>query len=148
MAGLRDRALKLLARREHSRAELKSKLQVGAGPEDDIDGLLDELERSGWLSDARFAEQRVTARRGRFGAMKIAHELKSKGVDADVAAAALASARRDERAACREVWRRKFGRLPATREERAKQMRFLQSRGFGAEAIRMVLSGADEDPMD
>jgi regulatory protein len=145
---LRDRALRLLARREHSRAELRSKLVGAAEPDDDVDALLDEFERRGWLSDKRFAEQRVSARRGRFGAMKIAHELKARGVAADVAETALAGARETETGACREVWRKRFGRLPANREERAKQTRFLQSRGFGADAIRTVLNGVDDDPMD
>ncbi|MFZ5557705.1 MAG: recombination regulator RecX [Pseudomonadota bacterium] len=145
---LRDRALRLLARREHSRAELRSKLLAAADPDDDVDALLDEFERRGWLSDKRFAEQRVTARRGRFGTLKIAHELKAKGVSGEVAETALAEARASETSACREVWRKRFGRAPATREERAKQARFLQSRGFGAEAIRAVLNGADDAPMD
>jgi regulatory protein len=145
---LRDRALRLLARREHSRAELRSKLSAGADPDDDVDALLDEFERRGWLSDARYAEQRVTVRSARYGPARIAQELKSRGVSADVAEAALAQARAAETRACREVWRRKYGQLPGSRDERAKQMRFLQSRGFGTEAIRAVLKGVEDDPTE
>jgi regulatory protein len=45
----------------------------------------------------------------------------------------------------REVWRKKFGTAPENAAERGKQMRFLMSRGFGSEAIRKVISVADDE---
>src|SRR5258708_32423106 len=77
---LRARALKALGRREHSRQELQAKLQPFAENPDELDALLDELEKRGWLSEARFVEQLTTTRRRKFGAARIVHELREKGV--------------------------------------------------------------------
>jgi regulatory protein len=142
---LRERALRLLARREHSRAELAKKLQVHSRPGDDLEALLDDLSRRKFLSDERYAESRAHALSRKFGAARIAHELRARGLDKDLADKASKTARATELERAREVWRRKFRSAPKTREERARQMRFLQSRGFSFDAIRSVVAGADED---
>ncbi len=142
---LRERALRLLARREHSRAELAKKLQVHSRPGDDLEALLDDLSRRKLLSDERYAESRAHALSRKFGAARIAHELRARGLDKDLADKASKTARATELERAREVWRRKFRSAPKTREERARQMRFLQSRGFSFDAIRAVVTGADED---
>jgi len=142
---LRERALGLLARREHSRAELGRKLAAHLGPEDDLDALLDDLGRRKQLSDECYAESRAHALSRKFGAARIAHELRAKGLDKGLAERAVETARSTEVERARAVWLRKFRTAPATREERAKQMRFLQSRGFSFDAIRAVVRGADED---
>ena len=142
---LRERALRLLARREHSRAELAKKLQVHSRPGDDLEALLDDLSRRKLLSDERYAESRAHALSRKFGAARIAHELRARGLDKDLADEASKPARVTELERAREVWRRKFRSAPRTREERARQMRFLQSRGFSFDAIRAVVTGADED---
>jgi regulatory protein len=136
---LRARALKALARREHSRQELQAKLQPYAEDPDQIGPLLDDLEKRGWLSEARFVEQLTTVRRRRFGAARILHELREKGVSDAALAAAQVQLKDSEVEAARSVWQKKFGNLPATLEERARQSRFLASRGFSAEAVRKVL---------
>jgi len=142
---LRERALRLLARREHSRAELGRKLAAHANPEDDIESLLGDLSRRKLLSDERYAESRAHSLSRKFGAARIAHELRAKGLDKGLAEQASGAARATEVERAREVWRRKFRVAPQTREERAKQMRFLQSRGFSFDAIRAVVSGPRED---
>ncbi len=142
---LRERALRLLARREHSRAELAKKLQVHSRPGDDLEALLDDLSHRKLLSDERYAESRAHALSRKFGAARIAHELRARGLDKDLADKASKTARATELERAREVWRRKFRSAPRTREERARQMRFLQSRGFSFDAIRAVVTGADED---
>jgi regulatory protein len=142
---LRERALRLLARREHSRAELANKLRAHSRPESDLEALLDDLSRRKLLSDERYAESRAHALSRKFGAARIAHELRAKGLDKDLADKALKTARITELERAREVWRRKFRNPPKTREERAKQMRFLQSRGFSFDAIRSAVAGAEED---
>ncbi|MGN2390088.1 recombination regulator RecX [Pelomicrobium sp. G1] len=144
-ATLRDRALRLLARREHTRAELKRKLAPHADEEDDLEALLDCLEREGWLSERRYVEQLLASRGGRYGSLRIAQELKEKGVAGPLAEAALSEARRLDEASCRAVWAKKFGRVPRTPAERARQARFLQSRGFSLEAIGKVLKGPAGD---
>ena len=142
---LRERALRLLARREHSRAELGRKLAAHLTSEDDLESLLEDLLRRKLLSDERYAESRVHSLSRKFGAARIAHELRACGVDKELASAASKLARETEVERAREVWRRKFRAAPKTREERAKQMRFLQSRGFSFDAIRVVVRSADEE---
>ncbi|HEX5539842.1 MAG TPA: recombination regulator RecX [Methylophilaceae bacterium] len=140
---LRARALAYLARREYSLKELRHKLLGFATEDDDLDALLQDFKQRGWLSDERFAEQVVHARQGRYGSLKVAHELREKGVAdslVDQATAAL-----DDMQNARHVWQKKYGKLPASREEWAKQARFLQSRGFGFDVIKRVLNSAPDD---
>ena len=141
---LRERALRLLARREHSRAELARKLRTYANPEEELETLLEDLSRRGLLSDERYAESRAHALSRKYGAARIAHELRAKGLGKELAEQASEAARATEVERAREIWRRKFRVAPRTREERAKQMRFLQSRGFSFDAIRVVVGGKDD----
>src|SRR5262245_54924691 len=124
---LRERALRLLARREHTRAELARKLRPHVLPEDDLEALLDDLSKRKQLSDERYAESRAHALSRKFGAARIAQELRSKGVEKGVAEGAAAVARSTEVERAKAVWTRKFRVAPTTHEERARQMRFLQS---------------------
>jgi len=142
---LRESALRLLARREHSRAELAGKLRTHAHSREDLEELLEDLSRRKLLSDERYAESRAHALSRKYGAARIAHELRAKGLDKELAEQTAKGARATEVERAREVWRRKFRVAPKTREERARQMRFLQSRGFSFDAIRAVVRGADED---
>ena len=82
---LRERALRLLARREHSRAELGGKLAAHARPEDDLESLLEDLSRRRLLSDERYAESRAHALSRKYGAARIAHELRARGLDKGLA---------------------------------------------------------------
>ncbi|MDP2962602.1 MAG: recombination regulator RecX [Sulfurimicrobium sp.] len=142
---IRERALGFLSRREYSRLELKRKLSPHAEDEHEVESLLDDFSSRGWLSEARFAEQIVHARRSKYGAQRIAHELKEKGVSADAVAAILPGLRESELETARAVWMKKFGTPPQDARERAKQMCFLASRGFGAETITMVLRRQEDD---
>jgi len=143
---LRSRALKLLARREHTRAELARKLADYAEDPAGLESVLDDFERRGWLSERRVVEQMVHARRSRYGARRIERDLVAKGVSEDAVAAALSELKGGELEAAREVWRRKFGgRLPRTPTERAKQARFLQRHVFEMEVILKVIKGTSEE---
>ncbi len=141
--GLKSRALRLLARREHSRAELARKLAADATAED-IQTVLDQLEQAGLLSDARFAESLVFSRAARFGNARLCHDLRAKGIADELIAAALPAGADSEIARAREVWRRKFAAAPADRAGYARQARFLQQRGFAADIIRKVLKEREE----
>lgn len=136
---LRARALACLARREYSRAELERKLAADAESREELARLLDEFERRGWLSEKRVMEQVIHGRRGKFGFTRIVHELREKGVAEDLISEALPELKDSELEAARSVWRKKFGKLPADAKQRAKQIRFLQSRGFSLDVIRKVL---------
>src|SRR5512140_2812654 len=89
---LRARAMRFLARREHSRAELERKLSALAQEGEDVEALLDDLAARGWLSDARYAELAVRSKARRFGPLKVAHQLRAKGVGDDAIALAFESA--------------------------------------------------------
>lgn len=141
---LQARALRLLARREHSRQELARKLAPHTQEPGELEDVLDRLEAQGWLSERRVVEQIVHARRSRFGARRIARELAEKGVGEEAVAAALKTLKNDEIESARVVWRRKFGRLPRNPAERARQARFLQGRGFDFDTIVKVMKGEDE----
>jgi regulatory protein len=144
---LRARALQYLARREYSRAELRGKLLPHAQAGDDfeqaqpvgLDALLDDLTERGWLSDVRAATQLIHAKRSRFGLQRITHELRQRGIGEDLISEALPQLKETELEAARDVWQRKFGMLPQDAKVKAKQVRFLQSRGFSMDAIFRVL---------
>lgn len=144
---LRARALQYLARREYSRAELCGKLlphvQADEGCElaqaDGLDALLDDLTARGWLSDERAATQLLHAKRSRFGAQRIAHELRRRGIPESLIDEALPQLKETELEAASVVWRKKFGAAPQDEKEKAKQARFLQSRGFSMDVIFKVL---------
>lgn len=142
---LRERALRFLARREHSRLELARKLAPHAEDPAAVERVLDELEQRGWLSERRVVEQVVHARRARFGARRIGRELLEKGISEEGVAAALPGLKSGEQEAARAVWLRKFGgRQPRGPAERARQVRFLQGRGFDFEVILKVIGGREE----
>ncbi len=134
----------MLARREHTRLELARKLAAGAGESAEIETVLDELEARGWLSESRVTEQLIHARRSRFGARKIERDLRDRGVSEEAVAAALPKLKEGELEAARGVWQRKFGRQPNAQAERARQIRFLQGRGFELEVIFKVIRGGGE----
>lgn len=138
---LRARAMRWLARREHSREELRRRLVAHAGEGDDLDALLDDLVKRGWLSDARFAEQSIRAKARRFGPLKLAQQLRSRGVDEEAIAAGFRSAAADGVSNLESVWRSRFHARPADERERARQARFLQGRGFPLEEILRFLRG-------
>jgi regulatory protein len=168
---LKARALQWLSQREHSRSELRRKLMTAArrrdalaalaaaddassdaaaGPDPasdratEVDALLDWLTAQRYLSEARFVESRLHARSARFGQRRITQELAQHGVKLDSASAERLRSTELERA--RALWARRFGTTPAAdAAQRAKQMRFLASRGFDGDVIRRVVRGADDD---
>ena len=139
---LRARALRLLARREHSRAELGRKLSRYADSSEGLEVLLVDLEKRKQLSDERFASERARSLSRKYGAARIRYDLKAKGVDAQLIDR-ISSEGDLERA--RSILERKYREPAATREERAKRMRFLQGRGFSFDVIRSLLSSRDPD---
>ena len=142
---MRSRAMGYLTRREYSRDELYRKLAPYSEDPAELENLLDDLKTRGWLSEQRFVEQIIHARQGKYGSLRVAQELRQKGVPEALVSAALAEVKAGELEAAKSIWQRKFGSLPADAKERAKQMRFLQSRGFGTEIIRRVMQGRGED---
>jgi regulatory protein len=143
---LKTRALGYLARREHSRLELERKLAPHAETPRELSSVLDALEQCGFLSAARMVEQVIHMRKRKFGSLRIAQELREKGISENLITAALPN-REAEQDSAREIWQKKFGAIPANAKERGRQTRFLMGRGFAPEVIRRVLqdSGKEEE---
>jgi regulatory protein len=134
-------ALELLARREHTRRELTRKLTPRAFPDDIVAPVLDELERSVALAEARFTDSFVRARiaKGQ-GPQRIRAELAQRGIDADAADEVLRGADVDWLDAIRAVRAKRFGaEPPSDYAQRARQARFLQYRGFSSAQIKAAL---------
>ncbi len=196
---LKNRALRFLSLREHSRLELKRKLTRYAEEGDDVEALLDFLEKMKFLSSERFSESLVRRRLDSYGNHRILAELQTHGLDPDLVAQNRVELAESEVARARAIWQKKFGHLksartayPAntpdssdtsdasdtsdtsdtsdfpdqpdtlnssrsfnspksvqfrgspgsfSREQRAKQIRFLAQRGFSSVAIKAALRG-------
>jgi regulatory protein len=143
---LRTQALRLLARREHSREEIRRRLQADAADVSELEAVLDELERNGSLSEQRMVEQMVRGAQGRYGSRQVLDRLRGKGVGGEALAQAAVALQAQELDSARAVWRKRFGCPGANLQEKAKQARFLAGRGFSSEVIRMVLGGAEDEP--
>lgn len=139
---LRARALRLLARREHTRQELESKLSPHAGSSEELNGLIAGLKQKNQLSEERFAEERARRLSRKYGAARIRQDLKAKGVSEELIERVSPA---DELERARAILERKYREPATTREERAKRMRFLQSRGFSSEIIFKLLSARKAD---
>jgi len=145
---LKGRALRYLSMREHSRLELGRKLSRYAEEGDDVEALLDFLEKNNWLSQERFSESLIHRRAARFGNSRIVAELQSHGVVGEALAELKLGLADSETARACEIWQRKFGTVAADPAERNKQMRFLMQRGFSQKAVRAALKGAPDDDQD
>jgi regulatory protein len=158
---LKARALRLLSMREYSRKGLAAKLEESAArmlklhaPNEDseepipsvpltiqIEAILDDFEARGWLSDQRFAEALVRRRSERFGTRKIQDELVQAGVDSSKTADLLKNLKETEYQRAHELWLRKFGALATEQKEKARQYRFLASKGFSSDVVSKVVAG-------
>lgn len=139
-----DRALRLLARREHSVRELRTKLAARGFADDDIACALEHLAGRDLLSDQRFAEAFLRSRRERGqGPLRIRAQLRQRGVSAELVSAALDGSDIDWDRQAVAARRRRFGpEPPGSRSEQGRQARFLRGRGFSEGQIaRAVLAG-------
>ena len=142
---LRARAVGYLSRREHARQELARKLAPHSESPEQLQDLLDALEREGWLSTARYAQSVVHRRAGREGTARITQTLRQQGVDAAQIDALRTDLRATEYQRALTVWQKRFGEPPPDRAAYAKQARFLAGRGFDHEVIRRILGGREGD---
>ena len=144
---LKARAIALLARRDYSRAEIRARLVAGADATAaaEVDRVLDELVALGYLSDARFANAVVARKSGGHSKRAIGATLRARGVGVEAIARALEASETDDHDAMVALWRRRFGKAPADDREKARQVRFLQSRGFALSSILKLLREPPED---
>ncbi|MBA4175836.1 MAG: recombination regulator RecX [Leptothrix sp. (in: Bacteria)] len=148
---VKGRALRHLAQREHSRAELERKLArvvedtADVPAQAQIAAALDDLSAQGLLSEARVAASVLLGQGRRYGVHRLKQTMQAKGLAPELVAQTLQQARATEYERAREVWRRRFGSPPADAAERARQIRFLAGRGFDGDVIHRVVRGGEED---
>jgi regulatory protein len=141
---LKGRALKHLAAREHSRVELVRKLSPHAESAEQLAQVLDELEQRGFLSAERFAESVVHRKSARYGTARLKAELAQHRLPEDLTRDLTRQLKDSESDRAWALWLRKFGELPQSPEEKARQMRHLAGRGFAGDAIRQVFKRAQD----
>jgi regulatory protein len=141
---LQGRALRLLSQREHSRQELERKLRPFEEEPGELLAALDFLQSKDFINEQRVVDSVVNRRASKLGAARIKQALQAKGIEGQAIQEAMHGMRASELERAREVWRKKFGQPATDANERAKQMRFLLTRGFASEAVRRVISGADD----
>lgn len=156
---LLDRAMRLLSQRDHSRSELKRKLQLSGQraaylqqqenipiPDELLEKVLDWCQENGWLNDNRFTERFIQSRaRKGYGPQRVRMELQQKGIGRDEINQALAESDVDWTVCAAELARRKFGEpLPQTWAEKSKVQRFLMTKGFMMEDIQAVFRNSDD----
>jgi regulatory protein len=140
---LREQAIRFLARREYARSELEQRLVAKGGERDAIRAVLDALAAEGYLSDVRYARAVVAQKSGSQSRRGIVASLKAKGVGREDIDLAVAESELDDDAALRALWQRRFGEPPADDRAKARQVRFLQARGFALSAILKLLRSRD-----
>lgn len=136
---LKGRALRLLSGREHSRAELERKLKPFEDEPGTLAKALDELQAKGFISEQRVMESVLHRRAVKLGVTRIRQELTAKGLPPALVREAVASLQATELERAQEIWRKKFGAPAVDANGRAKQLRFLSARGFGAEVVHRVV---------
>lgn len=141
VTSLKARALRALARREYSRAELERKLAPHAAGAAELAQLLDRLMEAGLLSNERFAESLVHRRAAVRGAAVIRHELRAHGLSDEAVAQHVHALEGSEFERAHALWQRRFGTVPESPKDRARQMRFLLARGFAPDVVRRVVGG-------
>lgn len=136
---LRQRALRHLARRDHSRAELTRKLALH-GESVEVETVVARMSELGLQSDSRYAEAFVRSKAARFGSTRLRSELARRGIERELIDEAIAGACVESEAErARTVLRSRFPAAPADARDWARQARFLQTRGFAPDLIRKLL---------
>lgn len=138
---IRDRAIRLLASREHSRQELRLKLASKSQSGELLERVLDSLENDGLQSDTRFLEHYLNTRKRKgFGPLRIRQELAQKGIPPEMIRDWVDDRDPAWDVLMAEVAERKFGSaLPADFRDAARRARFLEYRGFPPDRIRGFL---------
>jgi len=135
----------LLARREHSRAELSAKLLARGVDPALVRETVQSLAEKGYVSDERYAQALCEQRREKgYGPLYVARELAARGVEEALIAGCVTF----DDPAWMPALRRLCSRRPPAAGDRAgeaRQVRFLRSRGYTQEQIREALSGPDGD---
>lgn len=146
---LMGRALRFLSRKEQSLQELRKKLLPFAESESELDELLLKLQKQEWLSDERFAEGLVRRKSERYGSRRIVDELKQNGIDQETVNRLKDNLKESDAQRAHDLWQKKFdGLVPVDQKDRAKQMRYLVSKGFPLDQVSKIITGRYLPPDD
>jgi regulatory protein len=138
---LLSRALALLSRREMGRSEFVTKLAASGFEKPEIEEAAAWCQSQGFLNETRYVEGVARRLSVKYGASRVASTLRGKGVTEDAIAEAMPDLKVSELDQARLLWARKFGAPGENAADKAKQMRYLQSRGFSFDTIKKVVRG-------
>jgi regulatory protein len=141
-AQARKKAMDYLARREYGRLELQAKLEAAGFTSEAARVAVDRLAVEGLQCDRRFVENFIVSRidQGK-GPVRVRLELEQRRVEAGLIDEVLSATEEDWLALARQIREKKFGAgLPSDFKEKARQMRFLQHRGFEPGHIRAAVA--------
>ncbi len=138
-------ALRILSRRDYPRAEFISKLTSAEFDKADVEAAADWCHAQGFLNETRFAESTSRRLGAKYGAQRVAHTLRQKGVAEEQVSAVMSTLKDSEQERASALWTRKFGRIAESADEKSKQIRYLQARGFSFAIIKQVIAAATED---
>ena len=134
----------MLSRRDASRAEFVAKLIAAGYEKSEVEGAADWCASLGFLNETRYAEGAARRLSAKYGVSRVTHTLRSKGVTEAAIAGVTPDLKENELAQARAIWTRKFREPPADAAARAKQIRYLQTRGFSFDIIKQVIRGDEE----
>ena len=138
-------ALKMLSRRDYSRTAFINKLATGEFDKAEVEAAAEWCHEQGFLNESRFAESTSRRLGAKFGAQRVAHSLRQKGVAEDQVAAAISTLKESELGRASALWTRKFGKVAESADEKSKQIRYLQSRGFSFAIVKQVITGFSDE---
>ena len=144
---LKAKILDLLSRRDYSYRELQTKLQKYSDDLELIKRLLDEMVAKKFINEERYIENFIYTKSKKFGSQKVKYLLQNKVNDQSLVNQIYAESQIDEFKLAQQIWQRKFASPATESKERAKQIRFMLSRGFSLELILklMAITLEDED---
>lgn len=143
---LKSKALDFLSRRDYSYRELFQKLQKYSADNEEIKRVLDEMVSKKFLNEARYIESFITSKSQKYGSLKINYLLQEKVNDKNLIQEIYAASEIDELATAHKIWQRKFGgHLPTNNQDKARQIRFMLSRGFSMSVILQVFQSVNND---
>lgn len=137
---IKSKAIYFLSRREYAYQELYTKLKKYSEDLDEIKNVLDELKKKGFLSEERYIQSYINSKKDKYGLAKIKYTLKQKTDDVALINNIVKDSDIDELKIAKNLWEKKFcGVKPRDKNEQAKQIRFLQNKGFGFDVINKIL---------
>lgn len=133
---LKAKAIDFLSRRDYSYSELYNKLKKYSTDLDAIKSVVDEMANHKYLNEERFVENFIYSKSKKYGGLKVKQLLQNKVNDQALINELYQQAEIDEFAVARQIWERKFNHeIATTPKDRAKQIRFMLSRGFSLDLI-------------